>query len=461
MTHAAPTTALPGSPTRIVADHVVVNDGRGTVHSPGVIDLEGGLIAAVGPVTGSRPTGDGTVDLGAVTVMPGLVNTHAHTPMSLMRGVGEGHSLLTMEGFLAVLRTREEHLTPELVPASVAVSCADYIRHGTTAFADQYFFADRIAPTVIESGLRARLAWGIVELGEDAALERELAEATAFAESMAGASELVSGWVGPHAFFVDNRPAAMAAELEVARRLGVGLHVHFSTSGEEDDWCRAEYGRPALEVLREMGMLDVPVILAHCTTIPVEQLGLLAGTRATMSVVPSVAMMSGVPAAPVREALDAGVNVALGSDNVVNNTNVDLFEEMRTLGKLAAFASKVPDRVSPREILEIATVNGHRAIDGGPDDGRLVPGAVADLIALPTDEIGRGPVGAQSLEAALVYTTSGASVSHTMVAGRFLMAERRLLTIDLDDARSRQQADWDTLIARMDAAAGAAAREGR
>src|SRR3546814_13479433 len=125
-----------------------------------------------------------------------------------------------------------------------------------------------------------------------------------------------------------------------------------------------------------------------------------------MAVIPSVAMVSGAPSAHVREAIDAGVNVAIGSDNVCNNTTTDLFEEMRTLGKLAAFASKRPNQVTSREILAIATVGGQRALDGGSDDGRLVPGAVADLIAIPVSEVYSGPQGAQSLASALVYCTS-------------------------------------------------------
>lgn len=435
----------------IVADQVYLNDDVGTVLAPGVIEVVDGRIHSGSPVTGPRPSGAGVTDLGASLVMPGLVNAHAHTPMSLIRGVAEGHSLLTMEGFLAVLRTHEEHLTPELVPASVAVSCADMIRHGTTSFADQYFFADQIAPTVQQSGLRARIGWGIVELGDDTARARELAAAAAFAESMQGGTR-VQGWVGPHAYFVDNTPEAMEAELALAKRLGTGLHVHFSTSSEEDDWCAAEYGKPALEVLRETGMLDVPTILAHCNTVPVEQLPLLAGTRAALTVIPSVAMMSGVPAAPVRDALDAGVLVALGSDNVCNNTNTDLFEEMRILGKLAAFASRTPNQVTPREILGIATRGGQRAIDGGADDGQLVAGAVADLIAIPLSEVSRGPIGAQSLEAAIVYGTSGASVSHSMVDGHWLMTDRQVRTLDVSEALSQQQRDFDTLVSRMRAA---------
>lgn len=431
----------------IVADLVWAAPGE--VYEPGVVEISDGRIAAVSSVRGIRPSGPDVVDLGASVLMPGLVNTHAHTPMSLMRGVAEGHSLLTMEGFLAVLRSREEHLTPELVPASVAVSCADFIRHGITTFADQYFYADRIAPVVIESGLRAALAWGIVELGDDAARAREIASATAFAEAMRGSSAVVQGWLGPHAYFVDNTPEAMVAERAAALRLGAGLHVHFSTSGEEDAWCREREGVSALTQLVAMGMFDVPTILAHCNTVPVEELPLLGGTRATMAVIPSVAMQSGVPAAPVRAALDAGVNVALGTDNVCNDTNVDLFEEMRVLGKLAAFTSGVPNQVTPAEILTIATVNGHRALGGAAEDGTLRAGAVADLIALPLVELARGPEGAQSLEAALVYSASGASVTASMVAGSWLMRERELLTIDLHEALAQQQRDYDILVSRM------------
>lgn len=433
----------------VVADHVALNDGRGTVLSRGVIEIQDGRITAVDHLIGGTPFGADVVDLGEVIVMPGLVNTHAHTPMSLMRGIAEGHSLLTMDGFLQVLRTREAHLTPELVAASVAVSCADFIRHGTTTFADQYFYADEIAPVVQASGLRARIAWGIVELGDPEVRARELAACAAFIEGVPEGDGRVGGWVGPHAFFVDNRPEAMVAERELALRLGVGLHAHFSTSSEEDEFTEAEYGKPALQVLREMAMFDVPTILAHCNTVPVEQLHLLADTRATMSLIPSVAMQSGAAAAPVRAALDAGITVGLGTDNVVNNTNSDLFEEMRTLGKLATFVSGTPNQVSPREILEIATVNGHRAIAGGNDDGRLLTGAVADLIAIPLSDLWQGPVGAQSVEAAMVYCTSGASVRDSMVAGEWLMRDRILSTIDLPAALAAQQRDHALLAERM------------
>src|SRR3546814_14734500 len=137
-----------------------------------------------------------------------------------------------------------------------------------------------------------------------------------------------------------------------------------------------------------------------------------------MAVIPSVAMVSGAPSAHVREAIDAGVNVAIGSDNVCNNTTTDLFEEMRTLGKLAAFASKRPNQVTSREILAIATVGGQRALDRGSDDGRLVPGAVADLIAIPVSEGSIGPPAAPRLESSPVSFPSRASFASSLLCGR-------------------------------------------
>ena len=439
----------------IVADHLVTNSLNRPVSGAGYVVVDDGRISDVVEIgTGShvaRPSGPAVTDLGASVLMPGLVNTHAHTPMSLMRGVAEGHSLLTMEGFLATLRSREAYLTPELVGASVTVSCGEMISLGTTMFADQYFYADEIVPRVVESGLRARVAWGIVELGDDEARARELAHTEAFlAESAAG--DLVRGWVGPHAFFVDNQLDAIAVEMEMARRYDIGLHAHFSTTGEEDEYCEREFGKVALAVMKEIGLLDLPLILAHATSLPADQLHFLAGTRASIAVVPSVAMMSGVTAAPVRAALDAGVNVTIGSDNPCNNTGMDLFEEMRTLGKLAAFVDQRPNSVTPAEIIRIATINGHKALGGAPADGQLSTGAVADLIALPVSALHKGPDGAQSVLSSIVYGASGNSVTHSMVAGRWLMRGRELLTVDMPSVIAAQQADYDVLVARMAAA---------
>jgi len=436
---------------RIVADHVYVNDDAGTVLSAGVVEVDAGSITAVEPVREARPRGEGVIDLGESILMPGLVNAHAHTPMSLMRGVSEGHSLLTLDGWLGAIRSLEAHLTPELVPASVAVSCAEMIASGTTAFADQYFFAERYLAVIKDSGLRATVAYGIVELGDDDARAAGLAAAGAFLED-AGDDPLVRGWIGPHAFFVDNQLDAIDAEIAMAKRHDVGLHTHFGTSAEEEEACRRDYGRSALSMMHEIGLFDVPLLLAHCNAIARDELGLLAGTRATIVPAASVAMISGAAAPPVREALDSGVNVALGTDNWCGNNNADLFEEMRTLGKLAAFTARAPNPIPPRELIGLATWRGHRALGASDDDGRLVGGAVADLVALPVAALHRGPVGAQDIASALVYGASGFASTEVMTAGRWLKRGGVLTTVDLAAARAQQQLDYDELMARVHAA---------
>jgi 5-methylthioadenosine/S-adenosylhomocysteine deaminase len=433
--------------TLIVADHVLP-DVEADELGPAVVAVEDGIVLSVDPLRGARPRGADVVDLGRSVVLPGLVNAHAHAPMMLFRGVSEGHSLLTLEGWLGAIRSLEEHLSPELLSASASVACAEIIGSGTTSFADQYLFAESYLAAIEDSGLRARVAYGIVELGDDAVRARELAAA----ESFVAASQehpLVRGWVGPHAFFVDNQVEAIEAEVALAHRFGVGLHTHFATSGEEGDACRERYGRGALETMAGLGLFDVPLLLAHSNEIVVEDLALLAGSRASLVAAASVAMISGAAAPPVRQALDAGVNVAIGTDNLCGNNNADLFEELRTLGKLAAFAERRPNAITSRELLGLATWRGHRALGGAAEDGSLVPGAVADLIALPVEALHRGPVAAQSLHSALVYGASGFDTSDVMTAGRWLKRDGAVTTVDLAAAVEQRQRDHDILMERV------------
>lgn len=438
------------SRTTLVADHVVIGDAAAPVLEPGIVVVEDGRIVEVGAVRGARPSGPGVLDLGESVLMPGLVNAHAHAPMMLMRGVSEGHSLLTWEGWLGAIRAKELHLTPDLLAASASVGCAEMIGSGTTSFADQYLFAESYVGAIESSGLRATVAYGIVDLGDDARRDSSLAAAEAFVST--GEDALVDRWIGPHAFFVDNRLETVQAEIEMARVHGAGLHAHYATSTEEDDVCRERYARTALRMLTELGATDVPVLLAHANDILVDDLPLLAGTAASIAVAASVAMISGAHAAPTRAALDAGVNVVIGTDNLCGNNNADMFEEMRTLGKLAAFVGRRPNAVTPVELLGMATWRGRSAMGGAPGDGTLVEGAVADLIALPTAALHRGPVGAQSVHSALVYGASGFDTTHVMTGGRWLKLDGELTTIDLPAVLAQRQRDFDTLMARVAAA---------
>ena len=418
-----------------------MDDQRGIIE-PGHLLIEDQKIAAVGtPEEVSLDGVDEVIDFGDRLVMPGLVNAHAHTPMSLFRGLAEGISLFTMDGFINCLRRLEAAADSEMVPAAVEVSCAEMIRTGTTCFADQYFYMRDIYPVVDRSGLRAALAYGIVELGDEESRQREIKSVTAFLESFSDHPR-IKGWVGPHAFFVDNSEAVIALELELARRFDTGLHIHFATSSEEEDYCQAKFGVSAVERMQQLGILEFPILAAHAITVPEQDYAILAQSPFTAVICASSSMRSGFPAAPVMAMQAAGINLAIGTDNVANANSYDLFREMDIAAKLQVYRESEPGAVPAKEILRMATLGGAKALGWEEEIGSLTPGKLADLIALDLTDIGWGPRGAQDLYTAIVYAISGMHVTDVMVDGNWLLQDKQWTTVDYASASRQMDQDY-------------------
>lgn len=412
------------------ADKVLTLDAGDAIYAPGYVVIDGDTIVDVGPADAADGGAfDQEIDLSDRLVMPGLVNAHTHTPMVLFRGMSEAYSLFTFDGWYNGIRVWEEVMDGDMVPDAVAVSCAEMIRTGTTCFADQYFYMDRVVPVVQQSGLRGALAYGIVEMGDAGAREREIASAAAFLESVQGDPRL-TGWVGPHAFFVDNSPDAIRLELELADRFDTGLHFHFATSGEEERHCRKHYGRSAVAQMADIGVLDRRLLAAHSIAIPPEDYPALAAHPFTAVIAPSACMRSGSEIAALKAMREAGINTALGTDNVANCNSYDLFGEMRTAARLNALREKQPNAIPARDILKMATLGGARALGLDDQIGSLEVGKKADLIALDLADIGWGPAGGQDVYTALVHTVSGMHVRDVMVDGAWLYRNGAWLTLD-------------------------------
>ena len=374
-----------------------MDDQRGVL-SPCHLLIDGSEIVAVGgPSEIPQIEVDHVIDFSDKLVMPGLVNAHAHTPMSLFRGLAEGISLFTMDGFINCLRRLEAAADSSMVPAAVEVSCAEMIRTGTTCFADQYFYMREIYPVVDRSGLRAALAYGIVELGDEESRQREIKSVTAFLESFTDHPR-IKGWVGPHAFFVDNSEEIIALELELARRFDTGLHIHFATSSEEEDYCQAKFGISAVERMKQLGILEYPILAAHAITVPASDYDDLAKSPFTAVICASSSMRSGFSAAP-------GV-------------------------------------IPAKDILEMATLGGAKALGWEDRIGSLEAGKLADLIALDLNDIGWGPRGAQDLYTAIVYAISGMHVTDVMVDGQWLLQDKQWTTMDYTGAAQQMDADY-------------------
>lgn len=432
------------------SDLVVTLDPQDRIVQEGYLVVEDDRITEMGlqKDLGDNRKFDDVVELKNRLVMPGLINAHTHTPMVLFRGHVEGHSLFTMDGWYNTIRVLELQMEPQMLPGAVAVSCSEMIRTGTTCFADQYFWMDQIIPEVRRSGLRAALAYGVVELGNEEARQRELAAATTFLEELKG-DPLLDGWVGPHAFFVDNSEIAMQIELELATQHNTGFHTHFGTGDEEEEYCQKKYGHSAIQQLKLMGFLEHPILAAHSITLQPADFSTVAQSPFTVVFAPSSDMRNAAGVPRLIEVLDAGINVALGTDNVTNNNSYDMFKEMTLTGKLMALLKRDPAAISTRSILDLATMGGARALGKENEIGSLEIGKKADLIALDLDEIGWSPRGGQDIYTALVYSVTGQHVRDVMVNGRWLFRENRWLTVDFNAARHELEHQHTELMKRI------------
>jgi 5-methylthioadenosine/S-adenosylhomocysteine deaminase len=417
----------------IRAGTLVTLDKQFHIYRPGSLLIQDGRLEEVFAGNELTATDAQVLDWSDRVVMPGLVNAHTHSPMVLFRGLAEGYSLLTLDGWFNAIRSWELYLTREMIAPAVAVSCAEMIRTGTTTFADHYFFMDEIVPVVGKSGMRAALAYGIVELGDADAGARALAETEEFLQKM-HAHPRLHGWIGPHAFFVDNAPETMRAELELADKYDTGLHIHLATSGEEDEYCQTHFGRSAVQQMKRLGVLERRMLAAHCLTIPPEDFATLANAPFTAVMAPSACMRAGAVAPPLAAMRKEGINTALGTDNVANNNSYDLFKEMQLLGKLMSFREQTPNAIPARDIVEMATMGGARALGLESEIGSLERGKRADLIGLDANAIGYVPRAAQDEYTALVYALSGMHVRDVMVDGELLLRDGTLQTLDYPSA---------------------------
>lgn len=410
---------------------LTMDPDRGDVEK-GTLVIDNGRIVEIAAATDRKA--DKEIDAAGCVVMPGLVNTHGHLAMTLFRGYADDLPLKTwLEDYMwpAEAKTTEEEL---LVGARLG--CLEMIRSGTTAFADMYFGMDQTARAVEESGLRAALTYGMIDLGNREKAAAELREGTRFAREWNGkAGGRITTMYGPHA------PNTCSKEflervLQRGREDGLGFHIHLLETAAERDEIQKLHGIGAVELLNTMGFLSPDVLAAHGVWLTDDDMKILAerGVHISHNPVSNMKLASGI--APVAAMLDAGVSVSLGTDGCASNNNLDLFEEMKTAALLQKAVTGDPTALPARKVLEMATVNGARAL--GVDSGMLRKGLNADVIVVEMDQPHLTPV--YDVLSQLVYAASGRDVRTTIVDGAVLMENRRLISVDEDEILDRAAA---------------------
>ena len=407
---------------------VLTVDPANRVFEGGWVAISGGRITGVGPAnaTPEISTFDEAVDLAGHLVLPGLVNAHTHSAMVLFRGRSEGQSLLTMEGWFNSIREPELSLLADDIGPAVALSCAEMALSGTTTFCDQYFFADEIAAAAAASGLRAIVAYGIVQLGDEARGAEELGKAGAFIERQRQGGGRVIPWFGPHAPYVDNSEALLRAEVALAKHYGVGMHLHMAAGPEDNEQTERLYGLTATAALARDGFFAGRVHAAHCLDLSDADIDIFAAApAASVAYCATAGLRSGregiCPAVTLRE---KGVVVALGTDNVAANNSYDMVAEMRVAGLVASHRERRAQPLSSRDLLRMATIDGARALGLDHETGSLEIGKAADIIAI--DLAGPGYSETPDPETLLIYSGSGRDVRHVWVEGTQLVRDRQL-----------------------------------
>ncbi|MDN7013430.1 amidohydrolase family protein [Methanoculleus sp. FWC-SCC3] len=382
---------------------------------------ETGTIAAIGKDARKTIDADIVIDGSDRIAVPGLVNTHTHAAMSLLRGYAD--DMILQDWLSQKIWPLEAHLTGDDVYAGTRLACLEMIKSGTVAFNDMYFFMDRAAAAVDEMGMRATFAYGFIDLGMEEKREAEIkATETLIAHIKSLNNPRIQAAVGPHSVYTVS-PEALSWCGDFAKEQNIGIHVHLSETEKEVVDCVAQFGKRPAVLLDEYGCLTPRTVAAHCCWLDEAECRLLGERGVTASHNPASNMKLAVNRAmPYHWLKQYGANIALGTDGCSSNNNLDLMEEMKFAALLQKFAWNSPTLLPANEALTMATAAGARALGTGP--GTLTVGAPADIVLLDTRAVCNTPLFHADSNA--VYACNGSAVMTVLCQGRILMHEREV-----------------------------------
>lgn len=436
---------------------IVTMDEEYRLFDPGAIAIVGDSIKAVGPQAEIEANFEAseTIDFDGSIILPGLVNAHTHVPMVLLRGLEDDRRLdVWLLGYM--MPVERKFVSPEFCRLGTKLGCAEMIRGGITTFADMYYFEDAVAEATAEVGLRAVCGQTILKFPSPDAesYDDSLESARAFIERWHG-HELIVPAIAPHAPYTCTAEILRACA-DLAREFDVPLHIHLAeTKGEVDDW-RREYDMPVIPWVKKQGLLEAKVIAAHCVHIDIGEIHTLehAGTGVAHNPSSNLKLASGF--APVSQMLEQGLQVAVGTDGASSNNDLDMFEEMRLASFVAKSVTGDPTALPARQVIEMGTRMGARALHLGEIIGSLEEGKRADLAVVDLGTLHNQPRFERDPNAVysrLVYSAKSTDVTDVMVNGRWLMRSRNLLTIDAEPllaAADSYAAEIDSFLVRRE-----------
>lgn len=371
---------------------VVTMDPGGNVFPNGAVAVHGHEIVAVGEAAEllERYQARETVDCAGCAIIPGLINGHAHVPMSLLRGLVSDQQLdVWLFGYMFPVESR--FVNPEFVYTGTLLSCAEMIRGGTTTFVDMYYFEEEVARAADEAGMRAICSQTVMRLPtpDAASYDEGIERARRFMEAWHGHERIIPT-IAPHAPYTCTDEIYHEAAA-ICRRYGVPMHTHLSETAREVAESRVEREATPIAYANRVGAFGVHCIAAHCVHATEDDIVLLRENGVGVVPCPSSNLKLASGVAPIRRFIQSGVRTGVGTDGPASNDDQDMFTEIHLAALLPKGISGDPTAVPAREALALATSMGARAIHLDHLIGSLVPGKRADITIVELGKLHSAP----------------------------------------------------------------------
>jgi len=425
--------------TLITNGIVLTMDADGHVIDNGSVAIKDNSIVWLGGVQAiDHGQAEEVIDAKGGIIMPGLINAHTHVPMSIFRGLADDLPLDTWLNQY-IFPAEAEFVNHENVALGTQLACAEMLLSGTTCICDGYFLEDQVAQEVLKAGIRGVLGQGVIDFPAPGVADpqKNIDVAMAFVESWHDKSALIQPAIFCHSVYTCSAATLRAAK-SAARDLGVMFQVHTAETKQEASMIQSGRGQSPVQYLNRHGILDENTLLVHGVWVDDDDIASIKASGASVAHNPESNMKLASGIAPVPKYLAADIPMGLGTDGCASNNDLDLFAEMDMAAKLQKASLLDPSTADAHTILKMATIEGARAIGMDAQIGSLEPGKQADLIIIDTRKPHLMPL--YNPVSQVVYAARGSDVRDVMVAGKILVRDRALNTLDWEDILKRVRA---------------------
>jgi 5-methylthioadenosine/S-adenosylhomocysteine deaminase len=444
-----PATASKEHTDTFITGIVVTMDGQRHIYNDGAVVVNGDTIVAVGPRSDLEARYDSRqkIDAKNKLVLPGFINGHTHVPMTLFRGL---HDDVTLSDWLYkyIFPAEAKNVTEPFVRWGTRLAAAEQIRSGVTTFADMYYFEDAVAEETKAAGMRGVLGETFIDFPapDNKTQAAMLDYSEKFLKKWQG-DPLIHAAVAPHSIYTCSQKTLQDASV-LARKYHAPILIHVAEMKKEWEDSEKQNGASPVQYLERIGVLGPDLVAAHCIFVDDADRKILAQHNVGCVHNPSSNMMLASGVAPVPELRAAGIAVGLGTDGPAgSNNDLDLMEEIDLAAKLAKITKMSPLALNALAVVEMATIDGARALHMENEIGSLETGKKADVILIGLDEPNAVPM--YDIYAQIAYALKASDVETVMIGGRFVMRDHKLLTVNEEEAMAKAREYKKTVAASL------------